>query len=90
MKWKINVLFIHYKDINFSKKLITIQPVTFKTLLDSKAHRIQLGGDNLHLDQCNSFPEEFNEQLFYHRECRARFNSVQVSVKRKFSVQPTL
>ena len=50
---------------------------------------IQLGGDNFHLDQCNSLPEEFNEQLFYQRECPAKFNSVQVSVKRKFSVQPT-
>ena len=59
-----NKCVIHYKDINFSKKLITIQPGTFKTLLDSKANRIQLGGDNLHLDQCNSLPEEFNEQFF--------------------------
>ena len=27
--------------------------------------------------------------MFYQRECRAKFNSVQVSVKRKLSVQPT-
>ena len=68
--------------------MISIKPETFNTLLHSKATRIRLGGDNLHLEQCNSVPGEFNEHLFYHRECQAKFNSVKISVNRKLTAQP--
>ena len=84
-----NKCIIHYTNISFSRNLIQIHSEAFQNLLDSKSSRIRLGGENLHFEQCNNLPPEFSEHLFYHRECRIKFNSVKVSLKRKLGEIPT-
>ena len=76
---------IHYKHLKVSEKLIAVTESTYKTLKDSKDIRLELGGENLHYDQCCGVPDQFNENvpLFHHREYRSKFTYVQTLKKSK-------
>ena len=52
-------------------------------LKDCKYIRLELGGENLHSEQCKGIPDDV--PLYYHRECRARFTYAQTLKKKEKS-----
>ena len=63
---------VHYGNIR-EEKLIKLTDASHKTLLDNKAVREKLGGDNWHEEQCRSIPSFVGEECYYHQTCYAKF-----------------
>ena len=76
---------IHYKHLKVSTKLLAVNENTHKNLKDCKYILLELGGENLHSEQCKGIPDEFDENvpLYYHRECCTKFTYAQTLKKRK-------
>ncbi len=62
--------------------MIKLTDASHNTLLDNKAVREKLGGDNWHEEQCRSIPSFVGEEHYYHRTCYAKFTLAKSYAKR--------
>ena len=73
---------IHY-DV-FDKEgdsVIKLTELTFKRLKEAQKCRVELGGDNLHV-QGSRLPDSFDESFYYHKKCYKKF-TMAISIHRK-------
>ena len=76
---------IHYQQFDREQKLLVANENNFKKLIYAKKVRCEVGGQNLHQDQCDSIPESFKDGLHYHRACYQKFINV-YHLKRKIAI----
>ena len=78
-----NHCIIHYNDIHFGDKLISIKSETFITLKNCQQIREDFGGINHHLEQCSNIPQDYDKHLKYHRRCYQKFTNVKHLTKQE-------
>ena len=77
------VCIIHYENINHQNKTVKLSQQTLKILQENKEIRNKLGGENAHIQQCNSIPDIFIDELVYYREQYQKFTYTKILLKRK-------
>lgn len=79
---------VHYESIS-TTSLREVTPTTLSTLKNCKSIREELGGDNLHREQCDGIPEQLDRKYHYHPECFKKFIYAKTLAKRKDESQST-